>query len=72
MIEKSGCDKRLHFHNAVMRWKSSLLTKEKKLELQAWIEEELERRWGDIRQPWKAFQTGGVDELTAENQYVQW
>ena len=41
------------------------------LELQAWIEEEVEKRWADIQQPWKAFQTNGVDKLTAENQYIQ-
>lgn len=59
------------FHNAVMRWKCSTLNEKEKLDLQAWIDDELAKRWMDIQQPWNLLQTEDVDELTAENQHVQ-
>jgi hypothetical protein len=64
-------DVRLHFHNAVMRWKCSLLTEDENSDLQEWIGSDVERRWTDVREPWRALQTEDTDELTAENQYVQ-
>lgn len=71
MINPTDFDSRMLFHNGVMRWKCSLLNEEEKLELQAWIDDEIAKRWADIQQPWKSLQTEGVDELTAENQYIQ-
>jgi len=71
MVQESDGDKRLHFHNAVMRWKCSLLTEEETLELQAWIDEDIRKRLVDVEEPWTTLQTDGVDEPTAENLYVQ-
>lgn len=71
MVGEGGKDRRLFFHNAVMRWKYSKLSDEEKKDLQAWIEEEVERRWDDIQHPWRASKDDEVDDLTAENQYIQ-
>lgn len=59
------------FHNAVMRWKCSLLTEDERREVEEWIEKDAQERWDEVRYPWKAMQTQGVGELAAENQYVQ-
>ena len=71
IITKSDWSSRMLFHNAVMRWKCSTLNEKEKLDLQAWIDDELAKRWMDIQQPWNLLQTEDVDELTAENQHVQ-
>ena len=71
MVQELDGDVRLHFHNAVMRWKCSLLGEDEKLKLQAWIDEDLEERLANALEPWRALQSDKVDELTAENQYVQ-
>lgn len=70
-IQEGDLNVRLHFHNAVMRWKCSLLTEDESSDLQEWIESDAERKWTDVREPWRALQTEDTDELTAENQYVQ-
>ena len=71
MIREKDNDTRMLFHNAVMRQKCSLLTEAEKHDLQAWIDEDAQMRWELVTQPWKANQTKGVDQLTAENQYIQ-
>lgn len=63
-------NERMLFHNAVMRWKCSLLTDDERRDLEVWIEDEAQKRWDATLQPWKV-QIKGVDELTAENQYTQ-
>ena len=68
--EVSG-DRRLFFHNAVMRWKCSKLSEDEKKDLQAWIDKDVEERWDAVKHPWRNSQAEEVDELTAENQYVQ-
>lgn len=64
-------DHRLFFHNTVMRWKCSQLSEDEKQELQVWIDDDAERRWDAVKHPWRASQDDKVNELTAENQYVQ-
>jgi hypothetical protein len=71
MINKADYDSRMLFHNGVMRWKCSLLNEQEKLDLQAWVDDDIAKRWEDIQKPWKSLQTEDMDELTAENQYVQ-
>jgi len=71
MIKEEDFDSRMLFHNAVMRWKCSLLSEEEKIELQKWIDDDIAKKWADIQQPWKSLQTDDIDEPTAENQYVQ-
>lgn len=62
-------DNRLSFHNAVMRWKCSLLTEEELQELEEWITNSLAEKEEAISKPWKAGQDEG--ELSAENEYIQ-
>jgi hypothetical protein len=71
MINKADYDSQMLFHNGVMRWKCSLLNEQEKLDLQAWVDNDIVKRWEDIQKPWKSLQTEDTDELTAENQYVQ-
>lgn len=70
-VGEANGDRRLFFHNAVMRWKCSKLTKEENQDLQEWIDNEVEERWDAIKHPWRNPRIKQVDELTAENQYVQ-
>ena len=44
----------LKFHNAVMRWKCSLLTPEQQQEHQEWIDRNTLEREEELKQPWKA------------------
>jgi hypothetical protein len=62
---------RLEFHNVVMRWKCSLLTDEERQELQDWIDKDLEKKEEATKQPWKAMQETGDDEISTENRYIQ-
>jgi hypothetical protein len=71
MFKGEHSDTRMLFHNAVMRWKCSLLHEDEHRELQEWIESDVARKWDIIQYPWKPSQGDGVDDLTAENQYVQ-
>lgn len=71
MKKDQDADTRMLFHNAVMRQKCSLLTKDEMDDLQAWIEEDVQRRLEGVQQPWKTDKSKDVSELTAENQHVQ-
>lgn len=71
MKKDKDADTRMLFHNAVMRQKCSLLTKEEMDDLQTWIEEDVQKRFEDVQQPWKTDKSKDVSELTAENQHVQ-
>jgi len=71
MVKETDCDTRMLFHNAVMRQKCSLLTEDEKADLQAWIDDDIQKRWEGIREPWKMTGSKDVSELTAENQHVQ-
>ena len=62
-------DHHLTFHNAIMRWKCSLLNAEELKELEDWIQESVHEKEEEIRKPWKA--EGGGDELRVENEYIQ-
>ena len=62
---------RLQFHNAVMRWKCSLLTDEQRQEHHEWIEQTRAEKEDEARRPWKAVQDVGDDELLVENMYIQ-
>ena len=61
-----SCNRRLGFHNTVMRWKCSLLTDVERQELQDWIDKKVLEKEEETKQPWKATQ------YTAENDYIQW
>lgn len=54
-----------------MRWKCSLLTEEEREELQSWIDDELLEKEEEETHPWRAGQEDGMDELSAENEYIQ-
>ena len=54
-----------------MRWKCSLLTEEEHEELEDWIASLVVEKEELMRQPWKAGQEEGEDELLAENKYIQ-
>lgn len=71
MMKEKDCDTRMLFHNAVMRLKCSLLTEDEKTDLQMWIDNDVQKRWEGIKEPWKTTGSLDVSELTAENQYVQ-
>lgn len=71
MVGDGDTGNRLLFHNAVMRWKCSTLSEEELRTLQEWIEEEVEQRWDAVRYPWRNGKAAEVDDLTAENQYIQ-
>ena len=71
MVGEASHNRRLFFHNAVMKWKCSKLSEDEKEELQAWIEDEVDERWDAIKHPWKNPQVEEADELTVENQYIQ-
>lgn len=71
MFKEEHADTRMLFHNAVMRWKCSLLSEDEQRELQEWIDSDIESKWDLIQHPWKAHQGTDEDELTAENRYVQ-
>ena len=65
---------RIGFHNAVMRWKCSLLTDEQRQEHQEWIDAKFLEKAEEVNQPWKVNQEAAgsdVDELSAENNYIQ-
>ena len=59
----------LTFHNAIMRWKCSLLTDEERKGLEDWILESVIEKKEENARPWKA--EVGDDELAAENEYIQ-
>jgi hypothetical protein len=61
---------RLPFHNAVMRWKCSLLTEEELRDMDEWIANSLSGKKEVFLKPWKATQ-GEEDELSTENEYIQ-
>jgi hypothetical protein len=61
----------LEFHNAVMRWKCSLLTDEERQEHQDWIDQRALKEEEEMEQPWKAAEETGSDELYVENTYIQ-
>lgn len=71
MFKEKHSDVRMLFHNAVMRWKCSLLSKDGRQELQDWIKCDAEKKWDMIQHPWKSFPGVEEDEITAENQFVQ-
>ena len=71
MLKEKHTDTRMLFHNAVMRWKCSLLSEDEQCKLWEWIENDTEKKWYMIQHPWKSFQDEEVDDLTAENQFVQ-
>jgi hypothetical protein len=71
MVGEASRDRRLFFHNTVMRWKYSKLSEGEKKDLQGWIDKEVEERWDTIKYPWKGPQVEKAGELTAENQYIQ-
>jgi len=60
---------RLNFHNAIMRWKCSLLTQEEIQTLEDWIAESLHTKEEGIAKPWTVGE--GEDELSEENEYIQ-
>ena len=62
---------RLFFHNAVMRWKCSLLNEDERRGVEEWIEHDVQERWDEVKHPWKATRTDGEDDMTAENRFVQ-
>lgn len=64
-------DRRLGFHNAVMRWKCSLLTDEERQEHQNWIEEHVLEKEEEIKRPWTATMEKGAEESSTENEYIQ-
>lgn len=71
MNKGEDINNRMFLHNAVMRWKCSLLSESERRELEEWIENDAQDRWDEMRHPWKATQTPGVDEMTAENRFIQ-
>ena len=71
VMKKEDWNTRMFFHNAVMRQKCSLLTEDEKADLQAWIDDDVQKRWEGIKEPWKTTGSKDVSELTAENQHVQ-
>jgi len=64
-------NERLNFHNAVMRWKCSLLTETERKEIQSWIDNDTLDKEEKMTRPWKAGQEDGVDDASAENEYIQ-
>jgi len=60
---------RLNFHNAVMRWKCSLLTQEEIQTLEDWIAESLHTKEEEMMKPWMVGTS--EDELSAENKFIQ-
>lgn len=71
VVNEGQNNKRILFHNTVMRWKCSLLSQDEQRELQEWIKDDERKRWDAIRYPWRALQTTDVSEMTAENQHIQ-
>ena len=70
-IKEKDCDTRMLFHNTVMCWKCSELSEDEKQDLQMWIDDEVEQCWDAIQHPWRNPNAVEVEELTAENQYIQ-
>ena len=70
-VKETDFETRMLFHNAVMRQKCSLLSSDEKADLQVWIDDDVQKRWEGIREPWKTAASKDVSELTAENQHVQ-
>lgn len=70
-IKEKDCDTRMLFHNAVMCWKCSELSEDEKQDLQTWIDDKVEQCWDVIQHPWRNPNAMEVEELTAENQYIQ-
>ena len=68
---QQDADSPMLFHNAVMRWKCSLLSEDERHELQAWTERDVEKKWDAIQHPWRVCKDEEVDDLTAENQFIQ-
>ena len=66
-----NCYTYLQFHNAIMRWKCSLLTDEQRQEHQAWIEQNLLEKEDEVNRPWRAMLAEGDDESLVENSYIQ-
>ena len=62
---------RMLFHNGIMRRKRSLLNKDEQCELEKWIEDNAQERWEEVKHLWKATQAQGVNEMTAENHFIQ-
>ena len=62
---------RMLFHNAVMRWKCSLLNEDERRQLEEWVENDAQERWEEVKHPWKVKQTQDMDEMTAENRFIQ-
>lgn len=53
-----------------MRWKCSLLNEEEREEINNWISELVLKKEEAAAHPWKVGQDG-MDELSAENEYIQ-
>ena len=70
-MNPTSLTERLDFHNSVMQWKCSLLTPEEEKEHLDWIAEHLAEKEEVIKQPWKAKQETGADELAKENEHIQ-
>ena len=68
--DNSG-DKQLNFHNAIMRWKCSLLNKEELQEMEDWIADAVLKKGEEISKPWKVGLGEDGDELSVENEYIQ-
>jgi capsid protein len=64
-------NRRLGFHNAVMRWKCSGFTDEERQDLQDWIDDKAMKKEIERKQPWKVMQETGADEISTENGYIQ-
>jgi len=62
---------RLNFHNAVMRWKCSLLTEEERQEMDDWIARSTAEKKEINSKPWKAVKDDEKDELSVENEFIR-
>jgi hypothetical protein len=70
-VGESDFKKHLLYHNAVMRWKCSTLSKDKKEDLEVWVNQNILERWDAILHPWRDPLNKEVSELTAKNKYIQ-
>lgn len=61
----------LDFHNAVMRWKCSLLTDEERQEHQDWINQNALEKEKEMKEPWRAMRGEDDDVDTTENEHIQ-
>ena len=71
MATGGSFDKYLDFHNALMRWKCSLLTDEERQEHQEWIDQDLLEREEGTKEPWKVTRGEDDDAEPTENEYIQ-